>query len=184
MPARLLVAAALFTVPPLLGVVLARFRRAGNLVAPLRLRAVDALVPLGLAVQVVGVVPRATALALGYVVLIAWAAIRAALTTGPARLAFSTLLLGGLLNAVPILLNGAMPYSPSAGHVAEGVKGVRIDDHTLLPMLGDVIPLPAGKFMSVGDIVLALGTVLTVSLVLQASPRVARMAAHATPRGT
>jgi len=48
----------------------------------------------------------------------------------------------------------------------------------------DAIPLPAGKFMSVGDIVLALGTVLTVSLVLQASPRVARVAAHPTPRGT
>ena len=183
MPARLLVAAALFTLPPLLGVVLARVRRAGAL-APLRLRPVDALVPLGLAVQLVAVVPRATTLALGYVVLLAWAAIRVAVTTGPARLAFATLLLGGLLNAVPILLNGAMPYSASAGDVAEGVKGVRIDDHTLLPMLGDVIPLPAGKFMSVGDIVLALGTVLTVSLVLQASPRVARVAAHPTPRGT
>jgi hypothetical protein len=183
MPARLVVALALFTLPTLLGVVLARFRRAGDL-ARLRLRPLDALVPLGLAVQVVGVVPRSTALALGYVILLAWAAVRTAVTTGPARLAFSTLLLGGLLNAVPILLNGAMPYSAAAGHVAEGVKGARIDDHTLLPMLGDVIPLPAGKFMSVGDIVLALGTVLTVSLVLQAAPRRPRVAAHPAARRT
>jgi len=42
--------------------VLARVRRAGAL-APLRLRPVDALVPLGLAVQLVAVVPRATTLA-------------------------------------------------------------------------------------------------------------------------
>ena len=181
MPSRLLVAVALFAAPPVLGLLLARFRRAAG---GLELRLVDALVPLGLALQLAPVLPGGAALGSGYAVLICWAALRVATTAGPARLAFSTLLLGGVLNALPILLNGAMPYARSAPPLGDGVKGVRIDDHTLLPMLGDVIPLPAGKFMSVGDIVLALGTVLTVSLVLQTAPRVRRVAAHATPGRT
>jgi hypothetical protein len=181
MPLRLLGAVALFAAPPLLGLLLARFRRAAG---GLQFRLVDALVPLGLALQIMPALPRGAALVSGYAVLICWAALRVATTAGAARLAFSTLLLGGLLNALPILLNGAMPYARSAPQLGDGVKGVRIDDHTLLPMLGDVIPLPVGKFMSIGDIVLALGTVLTVSLVLQTTPRVRRVAAHATPSRT
>jgi len=181
MPDRLLLAVVLFGVPPLLGLLLARYRRAGG---ELQLRAIDLLVPAGLAVQLVQVLPRSTSLAVGYTLLIAWAAIRTATTRGPARLAFATLLLGGLLNALPVLLNGAMPYSASAAHLGDGLKGVRIDDHTLVPMLADVIPLPAGRFMSVGDIVLALGTVLTVSLILPASPCARRGRAHVTPRET
>jgi len=181
MPERVLLAVALFGVPPLVGLLLARYRRAGG---ELRLRLIDVLVPLGLAVQLVQVLPRSTSLAVGYALLIAWAAIRTATTRGPARLAFATLLLGGLLNAAPVLLNGAMPYASSSTHLGDGLKGVRIDDHTLLPVLADVIPLPAGRFMSVGDIVLALGTMLTVSLVLPAAPRGRRGPAHATPRRT
>jgi hypothetical protein len=181
MPDRLLVAVALFGGPPLLGLLLARFRRAAGGV---ELRPIDLLVPLGLAVQLVQVLPRATSLAVGYVFLVTWAIVRVATAAGPARIAFGTLLLGGLLNAAPILLNGAMPYSASAGRIADGLKGVRIDDHTALPMLGDIIPLPAGKFMSVGDVVLAIGTVLVVSLIVSPVPaRGARIPAHPTSPG-
>jgi hypothetical protein len=181
MPDRLMVAVALFGAPPLLGLLLARFRRAAGGV---ELRPVDLLVPLGLAVQLVQVLPRATSLAVGYAFLVAWAVVRVVGAAGAARIAFGTLLLGGLLNAVPILLNGAMPYSASAERFADGLKGVRIDDHTALPMLGDIIPLPAGKFMSVGDVVLAIGTVLVVSLILgQAPGRGARFPAHPTSTG-
>jgi Family of unknown function (DUF5317) len=178
---RTVVAVALFGVPPLLGLLIAR--RPGP-TAGIRLRLIDLLVPLGLAVQLVQVLPRSTSLAIGYAFLVGWAAIRAATSLGPARVAFGTLLLGGLLNAVPILLNGAMPYSASAEHLAEGLKGVRIDDHTMLPMLGDIIPLPAGKFMSVGDVVLAIGTVLTVSLIVRTAPAPgARIPAHPASPG-
>ena len=181
MPDRVVVALALFGAPPLLGLLLARVRRAAGGV---ELRPIDLLVPLGLAVQLVQVLPRATSLAVGYAFLVGWAIARVVTATGPARIAFGTLLLGGLLNALPILLNGAMPYSASAERIADGLKGTRIDGHTALPMLGDIIPLPAGKFMSVGDVVLAIGTVLTVSLIVAATPSPrARIPAHPTSTG-
>jgi|tagenome__1003787_1003787.scaffolds.fasta_scaffold20672736_3 hypothetical protein len=181
MPDRVAVAVALFGAPPLLGLLLARVRRAA---VGVELRPIDLLVPLGLAAQLVQVLPRATSLAVAYALLVTWAVVRVATAAGPARIAFGALLLGGVLNAVPILLNGAMPYSASAERIAGGLKGTRIDGHTALPMLGDIIPLPAGKFMSVGDVVLAIGTVLTVSLILGTAPaRGTRIPAHPTSSG-
>ena len=38
-------------------------------------------------------------------------------------------------------------------------------------MLGDVIELPSGKLVSLGDLVLAVGATLTVYLVLRVSQR-------------
>ena len=75
-------------------------------------------------------------------------------------MAFGTLVVGGALNALPILLNGAMPYRASARELGDGLKGTPIDDDTMLPMLGDVIELPAGKLVSLGDLVLAVGATL------------------------
>jgi hypothetical protein len=181
MPDRLVVAVALFGAPPLLGLLVARFRRAAGGVV---LRPIDLLVPLGLGVQFVQVLPRATSLAVGYAVLVVWALVRVVTAAGPVRVAFGAMLLGGLLNAVPTLLNGGMPYSASAPPIGDGLKGVRIDEHTTLPMLGDVIPLPAGKFMSVGDVLLAIGTVLVVSLIVGSAPsRGARIPAHPNSPG-
>ena len=74
--------------------------------------------------------------------------------------------IGLLLNIVVIGANGAMPVSPRAAEMAGrtltdddfGLKHELLTDDTLVPWLGDVIPLPKLKFLfSLGDIVLALG---------------------------
>ena len=72
---------------------------------------------------------------------------------------------GMLLNLVVISLNGAMPVSMEAAEIAGagnppadlGFKHEVLDSDTLLPWLGDVIPLPGfSALISVGDVVLVL----------------------------
>jgi hypothetical protein len=73
--------------------------------------------------------------------------------------------LGMGLNALVIGLNGAMPVSLDAARIAglgpEGAVGIKHDilgPQTLLPWLGDVIPVPIlHKVASIGDVVLAVG---------------------------
>jgi hypothetical protein len=73
--------------------------------------------------------------------------------------------LGMALNVIVIALNGAMPVSlaaaRSAGMEALGAVGLKHDvlgPGTLLPWLGDVIPVPVlHKVASIGDVVLAVG---------------------------
>jgi hypothetical protein len=75
--------------------------------------------------------------------------------------------LGLVLNLVVIGLNGAMPVSPTAARIAgldpaeldePGLKHERMTEETVLPWLGDVIPLPrAGLVVSFGDLILAGG---------------------------
>ena len=73
--------------------------------------------------------------------------------------------LGMGLNAIVIALNGAMPVSLDAARIAglgpSGAVGIKHDilgPDTLLPWLGDVIPVPIlHKVASIGDIVLAVG---------------------------
>lgn len=74
--------------------------------------------------------------------------------------------IGLALNAVVIAANGAMPVSTTAAEVASAartglnhdLKHEPLDDTTLLPWLGDVIPVPRlGEVMSCGDLFLALG---------------------------
>ena len=111
MTGRILVAAVLFGAPPAFGLLLARLRPRESGIALSRL---DLLIPVGLALQLVPFVPRSTALAGGYAVLLVWGVVRVTTSRGLGRMAFGTLVVGGALNALPILLNGAMPYRASA----------------------------------------------------------------------
>ena len=77
------------------------------------------------------------------------------------------LLLGLALNALPIAINGQMPFRPEAAIAAgieqqewdrpeNNVKNLPADDSTRLLWLGDIIPIrPLQKVVSVGDIVIA-----------------------------
>ena len=74
--------------------------------------------------------------------------------------------IGLALNITVIAFNGAMPVSIDAARSAgvstsfenAGVKHEASDKDTILPWLGDVIPLPGLKeVISIGDIVLAAG---------------------------
>jgi hypothetical protein len=89
---------------------------------------------------------------------------------------------GMALNVVVIAANGAMPVlerSAEAAGVTQsledaGLKHERMDDETILPWLGDAIPIPPFKeVLSVGDVVLALGLARVVD---------ARMMSHRKPR--
>ncbi len=74
---------------------------------------------------------------------------------------------GLLLNVAVIFSNGAMPVSASAARASGvtakhfsigGIKHERMTDNTLLPWIGDVIPIPGvEEVASIGDVVLALG---------------------------
>jgi hypothetical protein len=73
--------------------------------------------------------------------------------------------LGLVMNVMVIGLNGAMPVSATAARIAGldelgdmGLEHELLTRDTLLPFLGDVIPLPfTERIVSIGDIVLALG---------------------------
>lgn len=73
--------------------------------------------------------------------------------------------IGLALNVIVIASNGAMPVSPTALAIADapsldaaGIKHERLTEETILPWLGDVIPLPGtGLIVSVGDVVLGVG---------------------------
>jgi Family of unknown function (DUF5317) len=73
---------------------------------------------------------------------------------------------GLLLNVLVIGLNGAMPVAEEASDSAgigrsldqAGLKHERLDADTLLPWLGDVLPIPIlREVLSIGDILLASG---------------------------
>lgn len=78
---------------------------------------------------------------------------------------------GVLLNFTVIALNGGMPVLEGAVEVASGFAGTSadlaanakhtvLDVHTLLPFLGDVIPIRMahqGSVISIGDVFLAVG---------------------------
>jgi hypothetical protein len=73
--------------------------------------------------------------------------------------------LGLAMNVVVIFTNGAMPVSLVAADIAgvetsltEGIGHEPMTSGTVLPWLGDVIPLPGlGVVISAGDVVLAAG---------------------------
>lgn len=97
--------------------------------------------------------------------------------TPSVRAALTIVTVGYLLNGVVILLNGGMPVSAWAMGIAgvpmelfEGARGlhrhVLLDEQTLLPFLGDIVPVPMGplgKAVSLGDFVLMAGVVHLVS---------------------
>lgn len=79
---------------------------------------------------------------------------------------------GLALNVVAIAVNGAMPVSPTAADIAGfdpdqlgrvGIEWEALGPHTVLPWLGDVIPLPwARSVISVGDVLIGFGVAVLV----------------------
>ena len=74
--------------------------------------------------------------------------------------------IGLALNVIVITANGAMPVSARSAEIAgvnkslddAGLKHERLTDDTILPWLGDVLPVPGlVEVLSVGDVVLGLG---------------------------
>lgn len=89
---------------------------------------------------------------------------------------------GMALNVLVIAANGAMPVLERSAEAAgvtrsledAGLKHEPLDDDTVLPWLGDAIPVrPFQEVLSVGDVVLALGLARLVD---------ARMMARRKPR--
>ncbi len=89
---------------------------------------------------------------------------------------------GMALNVIVIAANGAMPVLESSAEragVAQSIddasfKHERLDDDTVLPWLGDAIPVPPFKeVLSVGDVVLALGLcrVVDARMTIRKRPR-------------
>ncbi len=90
--------------------------------------------------------------------------------------------IGMALNVLVITANGAMPVLERSAEAAgitqsledASLKHEPLDDDTVLPWLGDAIPVPPFKeVLSVGDVVLALGLARLVD---------ARMMSHKKPR--
>lgn len=102
--------------------------------------------------------------------------------------------LGAVLNAVVILANGgAMPVSPDALEFlgrpvpdAAFTNVVLATEATVLPWLGDVIPLPlpapVGTAVSVGDLLIGIGAAVFLARTMTARPpAVSPPAATLTP---
>lgn len=96
---------------------------------------------------------------------------------------------GMALNVIVIGANGAMPVLPSSAERAgvtqsiddASIKHERLDDDTVLPWLGDAIPVPPFKeVLSVGDVVLALG----LCRVVDARMTVGKRPRHSAAEGT
>lgn len=95
------------------------------------------------------------------------------------RLGGMVLIVAGLgLNVLVTLVNWGTPVSRSALESAGVVANARLStlaltggrkaaDGTLLPFLGDVLPLPWGQVVSVGDVLLLVGLVLVTASVVR-----------------
>ena len=117
---------------------------------------------------------------------------------GPTRAAWVAIGVGAVLNAVPLALNGVMPFDRSAA-VAIGMSPTTIDATlvkngvadagTHLPWLGDIIPVaPLHLIISIGDIAICVGVALLVFSGMAGAPgaptvpRPAPGVGFATPR--
>lgn len=98
---------------------------------------------------------------------------------------------GMALNVLVIAANGAMPVLERSAETAgvarsledAGLKHELLDDETVLPWLGDAIPVrPFKEVLSVGDVVLALGLARLVDARM-AAPRKPRHSADAPVEG-
>lgn len=140
------------------------------------------LVFVGLVIQIAGVTLLSSAGArLGWILVIA--------TTVPLIAFFLVnraipgarwVAVGFVLNLVVIAANGAMPVSPKAAEAAgvpitreiQGPRHEVLDGNTLLPWLGDVIPLPPlSRVVSIGDLWLALAIAYLLYRATQPPPR-------------
>jgi hypothetical protein len=101
-------------------------------------------------------------------------AVMAALLRNLSRPGLVVIAVGAALNLVAVLANGgAMPSSPEAWLALNGVaelpvshfsNSTLIGPDTLVPFLGDIFvwprPLPLANVFSIGDVVIAVGTVM------------------------
>ncbi|QHA09148.1 hypothetical protein GQF42_43415 [Streptomyces broussonetiae] len=113
---------------------------------------------------------RAPLLALAIALALLWLGVNARGRTWPLKTAVGLALTGAVLNALPIAVNGRMPYSPSAAAVAglragsQTAKNVPADHGTRLLALGDTIPVPPlHAVVSIGDMLLAIAAALLVA---------------------
>lgn len=110
-----------------------------------------------------------------YVVVGAWLVGNAYLQPSPLRLSAGLIAGGWALNFVPIVTNRGMPVSAAAlarlgvhnANIADGNlwKHILATPHTVVPWLGDIIPVPIPilrNVISVGDIATLVGIVLFV----------------------
>jgi hypothetical protein len=119
--------------------------------------------PLLAAGIVLQAVPGATALALSYLCLLAFA-------LANLRLAGMGVLAVGLaLNALVVVVNGGMPVHHGAPTLSGKHHAERPDD--TLTVLDDRIPVdPLGEVLSFGDLVLAVGLAVTAASLVRRPP--------------
>ncbi|MFB8183226.1 DUF5317 family protein [Streptomyces sp. NPDC055966] len=113
---------------------------------------------------------RAPLLALAFALALLWLGVNARGRNRPLKAGVGLALTGAVLNAVPIAVNGRMPYSPSAAAVAglragsQTAKNVPAGHGTRLLALGDTIPVPPlHAVISIGDVLLAIAAALLVA---------------------
>lgn len=161
-------AALLYGVPPILGVAVG-YLLGGRLrqLAGLRLRALWLLwlAAAGqlLALRLLTGVPAAVAVVAAFGAAAACLAVNLR-DSRPVAVTGSVVLAGAALNAVAMVLNGGMPYSPAAAAraggtaVADTVKNAAAQPGTRLLPLGDVIAVPPlHAVVSVGDLLITVG---------------------------
>lgn len=113
-----------------------------------------------------------------YAIVGAWLIVNTTLQVPALRAPAGVIAAGWLLNTIPIVLNRGMPVSTSAltrigmrlSSVSDGNlwKHVPAGPSTVLPWLGDVIPVPVPVFrnvVSLGDLVMMVGAMLAVQVV-------------------
>ncbi|MEU8975821.1 DUF5317 family protein [Streptomyces monashensis] len=124
---------------------------------------------------------RAPLLALAITLALLWLSLNARGRTWPLKTEVGLALTGAALNALPIALNGRMPYSPSAAAVAglragsQTAKNVPAGHSTRLLALSDTIPLPPlHAVISIGDVLLAIAAALLVATAMHHPAHTAR----------
>ncbi|MET9037720.1 DUF5317 family protein [Streptomyces mirabilis] len=113
---------------------------------------------------------RAPLLVVAFSLALLWLVVNARGRTWPLKTGVGLALTGAVLNALPIAVNGRMPYSlfaaavaglPAGSQTAENVPAGR---GTRLLALGDTIPVPPlHAVVSIGDVLLAIAAALLVA---------------------
>ncbi|MFB9182931.1 DUF5317 family protein [Dactylosporangium sucinum] len=115
-----------------------------------------------------------TMLAVVFAPVLGWLVVNLRQWPAGIRAAGIAIVLGAVLNAVAIGLNGRMPYSPAAAEAAglrPGIttpKNVPAGEETRLRYLGDIIPIaPLKKVVSPGDLLISGGSCALVALAMR-----------------
>ncbi|GLY03763.1 DUF5317 family protein [Actinoplanes sp. NBRC 101535] len=113
-----------------------------------------------------------------FALVITWIAVNLRQRRPVLRAAGAAILLGVLLNGTAILVNGRMPYSPTAAAAAgastpsETPRNEPADADSRLTVLADVIPVPVLRaVVSPGDILIATGVVAALAGAMHSARR-------------